>query len=262
MEDSPPVVAGFREEEGSPVVAEGSVEAELQVVGRVGADEDSMKDRMKRLLTEADRHRVETCVREAESRTRGEIVVMVVPASYHYPMASLLGATAFSFPVAIALTPAVGGLFWVGPHNLWVFLAVLIPLFLVFHEVVKGVHILKRCFIRGKEMEEEVQEASGIQFFHKGLYRTREETGVLIYISVFERKVCVLGDRGINAVIPQAQWNGIAATIAQAIKKGEAAEGICQAVDEVGRILQRSFPIRGDDQNELGNLMVEDGPHV
>ncbi|MBN2034775.1 MAG: TPM domain-containing protein [Deltaproteobacteria bacterium] len=221
-----------------------------------------MKDRMRRLISKADRHRVETCVREAESRTRGEIVVMVVPASYHYPIANLLGATAFSFPVAIAFTPAVGGLFWVGPHNLWVFLAVLIPLFLVFHEVVKRFHILKRCFIRGKEMDEEVREAAGIQFFRKGLYRTRDEAGVLIYISVFERKVWVLGDRGINAVIPEAQWNGVVATIAQAIKKGEAAEGICRAVDEVGRILRRSFPVRCDDQNELGNLMVEDGPHV
>lgn len=220
-----------------------------------------MKDLMERFISKADRDKIETCVREAESRTRGEIVVMVVPMSYHYPMADLIGAAAFSFPVAVAVTPVLGGLFWAGPSNLWVFLMALIPLFLVFHEAVKRVHTLKRWFINGKEIEDEVREAAHVQFFRKGLYRTREETGVLIYVSVFERRVWVLGDRGINAAIPEGHWEGVVATIVQAIKGRKPAEGICQAVGEVSRILQDKFPIRHDDQNELGNLMVEDGPH-
>ena len=207
-----------------------------------------MKDQVQRFISKADQNRIENCVREAESRTRGEIVVMVVPESYHYPMACVLGATAFSSPVAVALTEVLGSLFWVGPSHLWVFLAVVIPMFLVFHETVKRVDILKRRFISGKEMMEEVREAAHIQFFRKGLYRTREETGVLIYISIFERRVWVLGDRGINAVIPETQWNVVVATIVQGIKDGRAAEGICQAVGEVGKILQDKFPIkRGDN---------------
>ena len=236
------------------------VAAELQGAGRFGGDRDFMKDLAERFISKLDQIKIETCVREAESRTRGEIVVMVAPGSYHYPMASLIGATVFSLPAAIALTPALGGLFWAGPSNLWVFLAVLIPLFLLFHEAVKRVHVLKRCFIRAKEMEEEVREAAHIQFFRKGLYRTREETGVLIYISVFERRVWVLGDRGINAAIPEKRWNGVVATIVQAIKAGRPAEGICQAIGEVGRILQDKLPIGRGDQNELQNLIAEDGP--
>jgi putative membrane protein len=218
-----------------------------------------MKHMMNRFISKVDQEKIEACVREAESRTRGEIVLMVVPRSYHYPLADVLGATAVSFPVAIALTPALGGLFWVGPSNLWVFLAVLIPLFLAFHEAIKRVHILKRCFIPGKEMEEEVREAAHIQFFRKGLYRTREETGVLIYISLFERRVSVLGDRGISTVIPETHWNGVVSTIVQAIKDRRPAEGICRAVSEMSRILEEKFPVRRGDQNELGNLIVEDG---
>ena len=239
------------------MVAADSVAAELQAVGRLGIDGDSMKDLVERFISKADQAEIEACVRDAETRTRGEIVVMVVPRSYHYPMADLLGATALSFPVAVALTPTLGGLFWAGLFNLWVFLAALIPLFLVFREVVKRIHTLKRCFIRGKEMEEEVREAAHIQFFRKGLYRTREETGVLIYISVFERRVWILGDRGINAAIPEAHWNGVIATIVQAIKDRRPVKGICQAVGEVSRILQDKFPIRSEDQNELQNLIVE-----
>jgi putative membrane protein len=219
-----------------------------------------MKDQMGRFISKADRDKIESCVREAESRTRGEIVVMVVPASDHYPVAGLLGATAFSLPVAVALTPALGGLFWAGPSNMWIFLGALIPLFLIFHEAVRRIPVLKRCFIRAKEIEEEVQEAARIQFFRNGLYRTREEIGVLIYISVFERSVWVLGDRGINAVIAEARWNDVVATITRAIKDGRPAEGICQAVGEVGRMLQDEFPIRQSDRNELGDLMVESEP--
>ncbi len=218
-----------------------------------------MKDLMERFISKADRDKIETCVREAESRTRGEIVVMVVPASYQYPVASLLGASAFSFPLALALTPTMGGLFWTGPSNLWMFLALLVPLFLVFHQAVKRLDSLKRWFIGAKEMEGEVSEAAQVQFFRKGLYRTREETGILIYISVFERRVWVLGDRGINAVIPEGNWDGIVATIVRAIKDGHPAEGICQAVNEVGRILKEKFPVGSGDQNELGNLIVEGG---
>jgi len=148
---------------------------------------------------------------------------------------------------------------WAGPWNLWIFLAVLIPLFLVFHQTVKRVHRLKRWFISGKEMEDEVREAAQIQFFRKGLYRTAEETGVLIYVSVFERRMWILGDRGINAAIPEGHWKDVVATIVQAIKDRRPAEGICQAVGEVSRILQEKFPIRHDDQDELKNLMVEEG---
>ncbi len=214
-----------------------------------------MKNRMEKFLSNADRDKIEACIREAETLTRGEIVVMVVPMSYSYPMADLLGASAISFPVAVALTPELGDFLWAGP---W--LALLIPLFLVFHQTVKRVHRLKRWFISGKEMEDEVREAAQIQFFRKGLYRTREETGVLIYVSVFERRVWVLGDRGINAVIPEGHWKDVVAMIIQAIKDRRPGEGICQAIGDVSRILQEKFPIRHNDQNELKNLMVEDVP--
>jgi putative membrane protein len=237
-----------------------SAAAELQAVGKQRENGETMKDLMERFISKADLAKIEACIRDAETRTRGEIVVMVVPRSYHYPTADLLGAAGISLPVAIALTPELGALFWAGSWNLWVFLAVLIPMFLVFHQVVNHVHMLKRWFISGKEMEEEVREAARIQFFRKGLYRTRGETGVLIYVSVFEHRVWVLGDRGINAAIPEGHWKDVIAMILQAIKDRRPAEGICQAVGEVSRILQEKFPIRHDDQNELKNLMVEEAP--
>lgn len=218
-----------------------------------------MKDLMENFICKEDRKKIEASVRDAESRTRGEIVVMIVPESYHYPIGSIMGAGAFSFPVAVALTPILGNLFRAGPSNMWLFLATLSILFPITQAIVRRVNVLKRFFISRKEMEEEVREAAQVQFFRKGLYRTSEETGVLIYVSVFERKVWVLGDRGINAVIPEEYWSGIVAGIVEAIKDGKPAEGICRAVSDMGRILEERFPIRPGDRNELGNLIIEGG---
>lgn len=218
-----------------------------------------MKRLLDRFLPQADRQEIESCIRRAESRTRGEIMVVVVASSCHYPVADLRAAAAFAFPIAVALTPLLGGLFWAGPFNLWIFLGALIPLFLVFRAVVTHVPALKRVFISGKEMEMAVQEAAEAQFYQNGVYRTREGTGVLIYVSVFERRVWVLGDRGINARIPEGYWKGVADTIVQGVREGRPAESICRAVARVAEVLAEKLPVKPGDTDELENLVVEDG---
>jgi len=217
-----------------------------------------MKKLMERFLPKADRQKIESCIREAESRTRGEIMIVVVPASSHYPVADLRAAAAFAFPLAVALTPLLGGLFWAGPFNLWIFLGALIPLFLVFQAAVRHLLSMKRVFISDREMEAEVKEAAEMQFFQKGVYRTRQATGVLIYLSVFERKVWVLGDRGINAGIPEGYWKGVVEAIVQGIREGRPAESICRAVALVAEVLAEKLPVKPGDTDELKNLIVED----
>jgi len=218
-----------------------------------------MEKLMERFLPQADRQKIESCIRQAESRTRGEIMVVVEASSYHYPAADLRAALAFAFPVAVSLTPLLGGLLWAGLFNLWIFLGALIPLFLVFEATVKHLPPLKRVFISNRELEAEVRAAAEIQFHRKGVSRTREETGVLIYISVFERKVWVLGDRGINATIPEGYWKDVVDRIVQGIREGRPAESICQAVARVADVLAEKFPLRAGDTDELKNLIVEDG---
>ncbi|MCK5417870.1 MAG: hypothetical protein KAI93_05170, partial [Desulfobacterales bacterium] len=160
-----------------------------------------MKDPAKEFLSDDERARVDTAVKEAEKLTAGEIVVMIISASYQYPMANVIGAAAFALPLALIFTPLVGGWLWIGGQNMWLFLGFLTVLFILFHEIIKRTLWLKRWFISEREFKEEVEEAAITHFFNQGLYRTRDETGVLVLISVFEHKVWVLADKGINAKV-------------------------------------------------------------
>jgi len=215
-----------------------------------------MKDLAEKFLNKEERDRIRAAVSEAEKNTSGEIVPMIVPASYHYPMADVLGGASLALPVAILLTYLLGSMLWVGPTNMWLFMGIFGIAFVVFHRVVQRVWPLKRVFISDREIDEEVQEAALISFFKEELYRTRDETGILVFISVFEHRVWVLADRGINAKVDQGQWDGIVAHIVAGIKSGQQADAICEAVKEVGGILAEHFPVREDDVDELDNLII------
>ncbi|MEJ2155005.1 MAG: TPM domain-containing protein [Desulfobacteraceae bacterium] len=217
-----------------------------------------MKNLAQSFLTEKDYQRIDEAVKAAEAKTSGEIVCMVQSASYHYPMANVLGATALALPSALVLTPVVGGYLWLGTQNMWLFIGLFALIFAASYLLVRKWPSLKRCFISGREINEEVEEAAVTSFFRHGLYRTRDATGVLIFISVFERKVWVLADHGINARLDADTWDGIVRIITNGIKSGRPSDAISEAVAQVGDILETHFPIRPDDQNELSNVIVAD----
>ena len=216
-----------------------------------------MKDLAKAFLSDDERARVDKAVKDAEKLTAGEIVVMIISASYQYPMANVIGAAAFALPLALLLTPLVGGWLWIGGQNMWLFLGFLTIFFIMFHEVIKRIPRLKRFFISRKEIDDEVEEAAITNFFDQDLYRTRDETGVLVLISVFERRVWILADRGINAKVAEGQWDEIVKMITDGIKQKRPADAICEAVEKIGALLRLHFPVKPDDTDELKNLIIE-----
>lgn len=216
-----------------------------------------MKDLAKIFLSNDERARVETAVKEAEKLTAGEIVVMIISASYQYPLAIVIGAAAFALLLALIFTPLAGARLWIGGQNMWLFLGFLTVFFILFHEIIKRIPWLKRFFISRKEIDDEVEEAAITNFFDQGLYRTRDQTGVLILISVFERRVWVLADRGINTRVSESQWDDIVKMITDGIKQKRPADAICEAVEKIGELLKTYFPIKPDDTDELKNLIIE-----
>ncbi|MGK2945629.1 MAG: TPM domain-containing protein [Desulfuromonadales bacterium] len=204
----------------------------------------------KDFFTEEERMRIESAVQQAEKVTSGEIVPMVVDESYDYPRAEILGAGLFSLATAVSLSWAFfGESLW---HFLWLFALCYFP----FKLLIRNSPSLRRRLIHPAEISEEVAEKAVISFLEQGLHHTRDETGILILISLFERRVHVLADRGINAVVPVNHWDGIVHTITEGIHRGETCNALCLAIETCGRLLEEHFPAKNDDTDELSNLIL------
>ncbi len=102
-------------------------------------------------------------------------------------------------------------------------------------------------------IEEDVLDHAAFIFEELGMHRTRERNGVLIYVSVADRKVAVIGDKGINEVVPAGFWNDVVAVLKLHFVADRRAEGFCEAVRMVAAKLHERFPRRADDTNELTN---------
>jgi putative membrane protein len=220
-----------------------------------------MKNLASKFLSDPEKRAIEACVQQVEKRTSGEIVPMVVSASYHYPMSNMIGGLIFALLISIGTTLAYGiQKSWGGitALELWFFPAVFAVSFLLFHELVKRIPALKRIFITKAEITEEVEEAALTSFYRNGLNNTRDRTGILIFISVFERRAYVLADEGINARVDKGVWQDVVDRVVASIKQRKQADGICQAVKRCGELIHHHFPIKADDTDELDNLIVED----
>jgi putative membrane protein len=142
--------------------------------------------------------------------------------------------------------------------DLWVFPAVFAVSFLVAYQLLRGIPALKRLFISQAEMTEEVEEAALTAFFRHRLAETRDRTGILLFVSVYERRALVLADKGINLKVAPETWQQVVDLVLQGIREGRPAEGLCEAVTRCGQIVSSQFPVRAGDKDELRNLIVED----
>ncbi|NLV32064.1 MAG: hypothetical protein GXY47_13015 [Acidobacteria bacterium] len=201
------------------------------------------------LLSEREQKAVEEAIRKAESRTSGEIVFVVTPASGRYLHATLRGALLGMAAVTIAF------LLLPFPHTALTILTVEPLAFAVFYALLPRLP-LRRWFISKQTLDTRVREAAFMQFYSSGLDRTRESNGVEIYLSLFEREVVVLGDRGIHARMGNRSWDEVRDLIIRGIREKRAGEGICAAVDLLGKVLAEHFPPRPDDVNELPDGVV------
>jgi len=97
-------------------------------------------------------------------------------------------------------------------------------------------------------------------FERLGMHRTAARNGVLVYISVTDRKLAVIGDRGIHERVGEAYWQGLVAAVRERMRQQRSRDGLVLALADVGRELGRHFPRRPDDTNELPNDVSVGGP--
>jgi len=93
-----------------------------------------------------------------------------------------------------------------------------------------------------------------------GMHSTENRNGVLFYLAVRNREFAVIGDAGINSVVPPDFWDKIKLTLQEHFKTGKFTEGLVGGILLAGRQLRDHFPRNQDDVNELSDEISFDDP--
>ena len=96
------------------------------------------------------------------------------------------------------------------------------------------------------------------QVFEKlGMTQTQLRNGVLIYLATKEHRFAIIGDQGIDRVVPAGFWEETKEGMGRLFKEGRFVEGVCHGVGSVGERLAANFPYQRGDVNELSNEISE-----
>ncbi len=205
----------------------------------------------KEFFTTEEQQKIEAAVKAAEQKTSGEIVPMVVDSSYDYPRAELLGSGILALAVGLICSWSFGG------ESIWWFLPIFIVGFFFFQQLIRRWPDFRRILIHPDELTAEVEEKALVSFLEQGIHETRDRTGILILISLFEHRVQVLADSGINAKVPEHTWEEIVEIIVDGLKTETACDATCKAIERCSELLEEHFPRKDDDTDELPNLIIE-----
>jgi putative membrane protein len=208
--------------------------------------------KIQRYLNKEDEERIHHAVADAESRTRGEIVPMIVHASDSYAHLHVAGGIAFAVTAF-----AMGMVLWPRSHPAFFLLLELLGY--VFGDLLFRIDALKRLFLTNREMEAKVFDRALHAFYEHELHKTRESTGILILASLLERRVQILSDRGIHEKVGEAEWQKATNLLTRALKEKRTGDGFCEAIAVCGEVLARHFPATGENPNELPDRTILGG---
>lgn len=212
---------------------------------------------MEKLLATLDEDRIREAVADAETRTAGEIIPYVVPRSADYDVAIWRGASALAIVGLGAVLLFVQ--FYQGWGFGWVYTswgAVLIALLAgtLGAGLTAAIRPLRRWLAGPDRLDRTVHQRAMTAFVEEEVFNTRDRTGILLFVSLLEHRIEVLGDAGINQRVAPDDWIGIVERIRTGIKNENLTAGLVEAIGMCGDLLESiGVEIRPDDTNELPN---------
>ncbi|HEY5826307.1 MAG TPA: TPM domain-containing protein [Cyclobacteriaceae bacterium] len=214
----------------------------------------------KRFSTE-ELGRIKEAVKQAEDKISGEIVPVFVETSGYYNIANYRGAfgtAAFAFLSIVIFDRYVPSIAHYLYDPVLIFLIVTIAGLLG----AAAAHYLdpvKRWLLNQGHLDQATKRRAENAFLEEEVFNTRHRTGIMIFISFFEREVIVMADRGISKVVEQKEWDSMVKGIIDHVRKGKVTEGLEIAIKRCGEVLlEKGFLKTADDVNELGDdLRIE-----
>lgn len=200
-------------------------------------------------ITNADKEKITNIIKEAELKTSGEFVPVILNNSDHYPAAH------YRLALIISGALSIGTYYFLDLTDpiilLWASLAGLLTGYLL-----AFIPFIKKIFITKEEINEETYQRALQAYFELGVTHTKRRTGVMIFLSLLEKRVFILADAGINEVVAKDYWNDQIAVLTNSLKQGDVVIGMEKVIEQIGEKLKENFPITDDNKNEISNTLV------
>ena len=221
------------------------------------------------LFTDDDRKKVSAAIAAAEANSNGEIVAVATPLSdpyhdvaLHWALVPLFAVLAWAAWRPTALVwwydflfggwrpdPTLGQLFTL----LMVFAALKFTVALL---ILKWMP-LRLALTPAATKHRRVRRRAVTVFRAAAEKRTAGRTGILIYLSMGERRAEIIADEAILKVTDDHTWGEAMAALLEHVREGRPGEGICVAVERVGGVLAEHFPRSEGDANEIPDKLIE-----
>jgi len=193
---------------------------------------------------------IAAAVRDIEKATDAEVVIVVRGRSGSYRHADyLFGALlAFAGLLFVLFSPFDFHTYWV-PFDVALLFAV--GAFVSFRS-----DTLRRLLTTDNFRTKAARAGAAAMFYEAGIANTHAENGLLIYLSLLERKMEVIADRGVLKAVPPLKWNHSVFELKEVAQKCEP-EDLINALRNLGAVLAEHLPATGENPNELA-----DGPRI
>ena len=186
------------------------------------------------------------CVSEIEKATDVELVLIVRGRSGDYRHADYLFGAILSF---------LGLLFLLfSPfefHHYWVAVDVAL-LFVIGAYLSSRSNAIRRRLTTTKSRETAARVQAAAMFYEAGIANTNAEMGLLVFLSLFERRLELIADRGVLRGVPALEWNQIMFELHELGRNPEP-ETLQSGLAKLGVLLAQHLPATGENPNELAD---------
>lgn len=216
-------------------------------------------------LTATGKEKISKAIQKAESKTSGELAVVIAKKSYDYAIYELTFAVVCGLVTFLICMVEYNPIDEYIKSNFWIESSVITPAVIGFGSflvigimyLVANLPFIDRLIVPNKIQEEKVKEKAQLSFLKQGVHITKDRTGVLIFISNLERRVEILADSGIAKIYSNDSWDKQLDKIITGITCGDFVTELCLVIEEIGTVLKDNFPIQKDDINEISDDVKE-----
>jgi len=216
---------------------------------------------MKPILSDLDRQRLDQRVKETEKRTGAQIVLAVVQRSDAYTeipwIAFALGASMASLWVCLRIALSSG---WFSQIENLISVGIILGTGAVFALLTVLIPAFARIFLLKHRAETEVRQYAESLFLRRELFATTERTGILLLVSLFERSIFLLPDKGIESRVSENAMKEVIGEMIQLLKRKNLRDALETGLEHLSQCLTSSAftSPKSSRKDELPDQIIEE----